>query len=231
MIYAMSDIHGCCEAFDTALSLIDLSGDNKLLLLGDYVHGGDNNYKVLDRIMELERKYGTDKVIALKGNHEEMAIEGSWKLSEYKTERGWEIDYDSEERDERYISWMENLPLYYVEGNTIFCHAGVDEEAGDYWEVGTDEYTFTGKYPAQTGKFHCGDLDLKIVAGHVGTAEISGNPRFHDIYFDGESHYYIDGTVLDSSEIPVIAVDTKADKYYRVTDSGLWIIEPYDPNW
>lgn len=231
MIYAMSDIHGCCEAFDAALALVDFSGDNKLLLLGDYIHGGENNYGVLDRIMELERKYGTDKVIALKGNHEEMAIEGSWKLSEHKTERGWEIDYDSEERDELYISWMENLPLYYVEGNTIFCHAGVDEEAGDYWEVGTDEYTFTGKYPAQTGKFHCGDLDLKIVAGHVGTAEISGNPRFHDIYFDGESHYYIDGTVLDSGEIPVIAVDTKADKYYRVTDSGLWIIEPYDPNW
>lgn len=126
---------------------------------------------------------------------------------------------------------MENLPVYYVEGNTIFCHAGIDEEAEDLWEYGTDEYTFTGKYPPQTGKFHCGDMDMKIVAGHVYTAEIADNPRFHEIYFDGESHYYIDGTVLESGEIPVLAVDTVNDKYYRVTDSGLWIVEPYDENW
>ena len=72
---------------------------------------------------------------------------------------------------------------------------------------------------------------MKIVAGHVGTSEIADNPRYHDIYFDGESHYYIDGTVLDRGEIPVLAADTVNGKYYRVTDSGLWIIEPYDKNW
>lgn len=222
MIYAMSDIHGCYSAFDAALSLVDISGDNKLILLGDYIHGGEDNYGVLDRIIGLQRKYGSDKVIALRGNHEDMAIEGSWHISEHK---------DEDERDYEYISWMEDLPRYYVEGDTIFCHAGIDEDAEDLWEYETDDYTFTGKYPPQTGKFYCGDMDMKIVAGHIGTAEISDNPRFHDIYFDGESHYYIDGTVLESGEIPVLAVDTKANKYYSVTDSGLWIVEPYDENW
>ncbi len=231
MIYTMSDIHGCMEAFDEALKLVDFSGNNKLILLGDYVHGGEDNYGVLDRIIALQRKYGAGKVIALRGNHEEMAMEGSWKISEHKSERSWDIDYDEEDRDDEYISWMENLPFYYVEGNTIFCHAWINEEAEDGWEYGTDEETFTWKYPVQTGKFHCGGADMKIVAGHVGTSEISGNPRFHDIYFDGESHYFIDGTVLDYGEIPVLAVDTENDKYYRVTDSGLWIVEPYDENW
>lgn len=231
MIYAMSDIHGCYEAFDAALELVDLSGDNKLLLLGDYVHGGEDNYGVLDRIIGLQKKYGTDKVIVLRGNHEDMAIEGSWRISEHKSERSHDIDYDDDDRDDKYISWMEDLPLYYVEGSTIFCHAGIDEEAEEFWEFSTDESTYTGKFPAQTGKFRCGDMDMKIVAGHVGTAEIADDSRFHNIYFDGESHYYIDGTVLDSGEIPVLAVDTKTDKYYRVTDSGLWIIEPYDENW
>lgn len=230
MIYAMSDIHGCREAFEAALALVDFSGDNKLLLLGDYIHGGEDNYGVLDRIIGLQRKYGSDKVIALRGNHEDMAIEGSWRISEHKSERSYEIDYDEDDRDDEYISWMEGLPCYYVEGNTIFCHAGIDEEAEDLWEDSTDEYTFTGKFPAQTGKFHCGDMDMKIVAGHVYTAEIADNPRFHEIYFDGESHYYIDGTVLDTGEIPVLAVDTKADKYYSVTESGLWIVEPYAEN-
>lgn len=147
-------------AFEDALQLVDFSGENKLLLLGDYIHGGDN-YGVLDRIIALQRKYGTDKVIALRGNHEDMAIEGSCRISENKTERSHNIDYDEDDRDDEYISWMENLPVYYVEGNTIFCHSGIDEEAKDFWEYGTDEYTFTGKYPAQTGKFHCGDMDMK----------------------------------------------------------------------
>lgn len=62
----------------------------------------------------------------------------------------------------------------------------------------------------------------------VGTAEISGDPRYHDIYYDGESHYYIDGTVLDSGMIPVLMVDTETDKYYRVTETGQWLILPYD---
>ena len=42
------------------------------------------------------------------------------------------------------------------------------------------------------------------------------------------SHYYIDGTVLDSGAIPVLMVDTKEDKYYRVTETGNWLILPYD---
>ncbi len=228
IIYAMSDIHGCYEAFDAALELVDLSGGNKLLLLGDYIHGGEDNFGVLDRIISLQRRYGTDKVIALMGNHERMAIEGSWRISEHKSERSHDIDYDEDDREDEYIKWTEDLPLYYTEGNTIFCHAGIDEEAEELWEVGTDEYTFTNKSPAVTGKFYCGDRDMKIVAGHVGTAEISGDRGFHEIYFDGQSHYYIDGTVLDSGVIPVLAVDTEKDKYYSVTESGLWPVEQYD---
>lgn len=230
MIYAMSDIHGCLAAFTEALELIDISGDNKLVLLGDYIHGGEDSYGVMDRIIELQHQYGTDKVIALKGNHESMALDGSWRIAERKHENVPNIDYD-EERDEKYLSWMKDLPLYYVQGNTIFCHAGIDEEAGEYWEISTDDYTYMWKNPVQTGKFHCGNLDMKIVAGHIGTSKIAHNPRFHDIYFDGESHYYIDGTVLRTRKIPILAVDTVNNKYYQMKDSGLWIAEPYDENW
>ena len=76
MIYAMGDIHGCLSEFQQALDLVDLKGDNKLVLLGDYIHGGSESYEVLDKVMELQRKYGCDKVIALMGNHEESVIDG-----------------------------------------------------------------------------------------------------------------------------------------------------------
>lgn len=222
MIYAMSDIHGCYEEFLQALELVDLSRSNKLLLLGDYIHGGESNYQVLDKIIELQKEYGTDKVIALMGNHEEMVIEGREAIN---INKDYSEDKTSSHNDDYYLNWMKNLPRYCVEGKTIFVHAGIEEDAEDLWQLGTDEYTFTEKYPAQIGKFN---YDMKIVAGHVGTAEISGNPQFHEIYFDGQSHYYIDGTVTISGKIPVIAVDTKTDKYYSVSDFGLRIIEKYN---
>ena len=58
--------------------------------------------------------------------------------------------------------------------------------------------------------------------------EIADDPSFHDIYYDGESHYYIDGTVIDSGYIPVLLVDTEEDKYYQVTDSGINLVFPYE---
>jgi serine/threonine protein phosphatase 1 len=69
---------------------------------------------------------------------------------------------------------------------------------------------------------------MGIIAGHIGTAVISGNQRYHDIYFDGEIHYYIDGTVLESGIIPVLMVDTEINKYYQVTGAGNWLILAYD---
>ena len=220
MIYAISDIHGCLQEFEHALSLVDLSGKNKLVLLGDYIHGPDS-YSVLDKIIKLQKKYGSEKVIVLVGNHEDMAIDGRWPIGGIGNE-GYN---DREEEDDRYSLWMQNLPRYYTEGNTIFVHAGIDEEADDLWEWGTDDYTFTEKYPAQIGSF---SLGLNIIAGHIGTAVISGDPSFHDIYYDGNNHYFIDGTVLDSGIIPVIKVDIDQDKYYRVTESGDWLILPYE---
>lgn len=219
-IYAMSDVHGCLVQFEEALSLIDLSNDNMLVLLGDYIHGGAEPYGVLNKIMELEKRYGSDKVIVLAGNHEDMAVSGMWPISE---EQSAESCNNDNSEDDRYLFWMQNLRRYYATERQIFCHAGIDEEAGDLWEWGTDDYTFTEKYPAQTGAFY-----MDIIAGHIGTSVISGNPDFRDVFYDGESHYYIDGTVLDSGIIPVIKVDMERNTYYRVTETGDWLILPYD---
>ena len=227
-IYCMSDIHGCIDAFNEALLLVLdhlEEPDTRLVLLGDYIHGGNDNYGVLEKIMQLQDRYGDDKVIALLGNHEEFVLRGESTINNMSG-LIYEDDRDDMEDDDKYIQWMEDLPRYYTEGNTIFVHAGIAEDAGDLWEYCTDESDFTNKYPVETGKIE--GIDMKVVAGHVGTAEISGNPTFHDIYYDGESHYYIDGMVLDTGVIPVLMVDTETDKYYHVTEGGTWLIYPYE---
>ena len=223
-IYAMSDIHGCLEAFYEALvpvlEHLD-EPDVKLVLLGDNIHGGENSREVIKKIISLQRKYGSEKVIALLGNHEEFVMNGYSSIDSIEPTCADENDLE----EERYIRWFFELPRYYVEGSTIFVHAGIDEDAGDMWQWGTPEAYFTQKFPADTGKIE--GLSKKVVAGHVSTSQISGDPRFHGIYYDGASHYYIDGSVLESGEIPVLMVDTKTDKYYQVTENGLLPILPY----
>lgn len=79
-IYAMSDIHGFLKAFFSALERVDLSGENQLVLLGDYIDYGPNSREVVETIMDLQKKYGNDKIIALSGNHEKDFLD--W-LEEY----------------------------------------------------------------------------------------------------------------------------------------------------
>lgn len=224
-IYCISDIHGCLAEFEEALSLVlDHLGepDTKLVLLGDYVHGGADSKGVLNRIIDLQQRYG-DKVMPLLGNHDYWVLSGQSTIDHMiKTY----ADLWNDEEEDGYTDWLMTLPSYYVEGNTIFVHAGIDEEMGDNWEWGTDERTFTDKYPAEVGLVE--GLDMKIVAGHVYTSEISGNPGFNDIYYDGKSHYYIDSDVLSTGYLNVLLVDTDEDKYYRVTEAGNWLVLPYD---
>lgn len=218
-IFCMSDIHGYFNEFQASLELVLdrlAEPDTKLILLGDYIHIGPQCRDVINRIIELQGLYGNDRVIALMGNHEESCLMGFSTLDD---------DDKKKAGDEKYLKWFKNLPLYHTEGNTIFVHAGIDEEAGDWWDTGTTQEVFTSKYPADLGEIP--DIDKKVVAGHIGTASISGNPSFHDIYYDGASHYYIDGSVYDSGVIPVLMVDTDEDKYYRVTSEGDIQIKAY----
>lgn len=88
------------------------------------------------------------------------------------------------------VEWLQGLPYYHETPNQIFVHAGIDEEAGDWWPWAAPEYVFTGKSPPETGGFY-----KDIVAGHTGTSRLSDDRDFYGVFWDGESHYYIDGSV------------------------------------
>ena len=47
---------------------------------------------------------------------------------------------------------------------------------------------------------------MNIIAGHIGTSTISGDPNFHDVYHDGHNHYYIDGSTIVSGIIPILEI-------------------------
>ena len=111
IIYCMSDIHGCLAEFENALSLVldnIEQGKAKLVLLGDYIHGGPDNRGVLDRIMRLRERFGSDRIIALLGNHDEWVVNGSSTISNnsvYARIEEWEDESDDDEF--RCIMWRE----------------------------------------------------------------------------------------------------------------------------
>ncbi len=109
------------------------------------------------------------------------------------------------------IKWLRKLPFYYETEEQIFVHAGIDEEAEDYWMYGTSEDYYVSKYPATFGTFY-----KDIIAGHVSTSSIVGKRSFHDVYWDGKSHYYIDGSVNESGVVLLLRYDTDKKAYSEV---------------
>ena len=220
-----------------------LTGDpesHRLIFLGDYVDQGPHSREVLQRIYDLQTTY-PDNVVVIKGNHDEWLIDflttrdclatttyipetllsflDGVDREAVKTELA---DRDPETalqaiRDQSHaqypqlVRWLKNLPSYWKTPTQVFVHAGIDEDAQEYWELGTSEDIMLNKFPATTGPFL-----IDIIAGHIGTYALASDQNFHDIYFNGFSHYFIDGTVGVSGRIPVLTYDPTTGRYGSV---------------
>ena len=115
-------------------------------------------------------------------------------------------------KDERgdVIKWIRQLPYYYEsEYGQVFVHAGIDEEAGDLWKLGTPTEWFTAMGPEYAGcKF-----DLDVIAGHIDTETVSRIPGYRGIWHDGASHYYIDANAVRYGEVAVLEYDSGTGRY------------------
>ncbi|MGX7012970.1 metallophosphoesterase [Vagococcus silagei] len=128
------------------------------------------------------------------------------------------------EKYKELLSWLREKTKekrYFETETQIFVHAGIDEDAEDFWKVGTPDYVFTGKYPATKGKFY-----KDIISGHVYSEEVACDESyFGSIYWDEKSHYFIDGHTTKSNIVPVLRYDTEISKYsFLNTSNGDWEI-------
>lgn len=109
------------------------------------------------------------------------------------------------------ITWLRGLPYYHETERQIFVHAGIDEAYPALWRELTEPYIFVEKFPAATGSF-----PKDIIAGHVAASTAAGNRDHKGIFFDGESHYYIDGSVQRTGKLMCLAYDEATDEYYEL---------------
>jgi serine/threonine protein phosphatase 1 len=241
-IYAMSDIHGEIQAFREALAFVDLKNkENRLVLLGDYIGRRGDQTDALLFIKSLQEQF-KKQVIVLMGNHELMLLDNKEMLDEWKI---WaaqglfgsaepELDPKSyvflrDEEEDGIISWLKSLPYYYETDGQIFVHAGVDEEAGEHWKWGAEDYYLCQKFPPTIGTFH-----KDIIAGHSSALKTYERfKRFADVYYDNGifwdrmNHFIIDGETEKTKFVPVLKYDVDKGAYFGLGE----IFEGSEAKW
>ena len=144
MHYVISDIHGCYDLFLAMLEKIRFSDEDTLFFLGDAADRGPEGIRVMQDLMQREN------VLCLLGNHEDMfrksargAEQRLWGEQKRLHKRiflnwtlrnGGDVTWEAyrelpKPEQQRILSWMEQLPLYYeltLNGRSfVLAHAGV----------------------------------------------------------------------------------------------------------
>jgi serine/threonine protein phosphatase 1 len=129
--FAISDIHGHLASFKALLDRLELTKEDELFLLGDFIDRGPDSKGVIDHVQELQA--AGYQVHCLRGNHEQMAIDAPTDLN---TRAAW-LRYGGEETCESfgtddytvpddYLNWMTTLPFYLQTKGYLFVHAGIN---------------------------------------------------------------------------------------------------------
>jgi len=126
--YAIGDVHGRFDLLTRALDEIgDLEAqDARLVMLGDYVDRGPQSREVVDELM---RRSLHERVVCLRGNHEEMMLNS---LEDPGAEIQWLLNggaatlasYGGTVPPE-HLAWLRGLPIAYATEHQFFVHAGV----------------------------------------------------------------------------------------------------------
>ena len=138
LTYAIGDIHG---SLSKLRRLMERCADHAqgrpttFVFLGDYIDRGPESAGVVRYVIELQSRL-REQVIALKGNHEAVAlgvVDGTmpadyWlNLGGAATLRSYGIDR-AEALPAEHVDWLRSLRSSYDDGRRLFVHAGIDPE-------------------------------------------------------------------------------------------------------
>lgn len=134
--FAISDIHGCSKTFKALLEQVNLTKEDQLFLLGDFVNRGPDSAGVIDHIIDLKGK--NYSVYCLRGNHDQMVLDASEKSKEkfkniLEDNNSLSLIKDGKLRS-KYEEFLKNT-LYFLELDEYFLvHAGFDFHADKPFE-------------------------------------------------------------------------------------------------
>jgi serine/threonine protein phosphatase 1 len=133
---AIGDIHGGLRALQQVLERAEVTPDDLLVFLGDYVDGWSESPQVLEFLMELRK---THRCVLLRGNHDMMLFDWLKNGTEHPQwlRHGGQSTLAAYARvsaadKARHAAFIENdfVDFYQEEGGRLFVHAGFTHVRG-----------------------------------------------------------------------------------------------------
>ena len=59
-----------------------------------------------------------------------------------------------------------------------------------------------------------------VVAGHTAASTVADDPTLRGVFWDGESHFYVDGMTIRSGIVPVLVYDSDDGCYRELNEKG-----------
>lgn len=143
---AIGDLHGGLRGLVQLLERIDLTPEDQLIFLGDYVDGWSDSANTVSYLIDLAKQ---NSCIFIRGNHDDLAHKWleSGELNQKWLEHGGQSSIDayrnfSEKEKMQHIEFFRQMFNYYKDDEErLFVHAGFTNLHGpDY------EYHDTGFY-------------------------------------------------------------------------------------
>jgi len=154
------DIHACRKTLNALLMQVNLLKNDQLFFLGDYIDRGPDSLGVLDFIINLiNNGYN---IYPIRGNHEQKLLDF---YSDYRLFKIYDPEFDESDYTqiqlEVYLTFMANLPIYYVINDWIIVHAGLNFEDGNPFTNYKSMMSIRNFTIPET------DFNYKIIHGHT----------------------------------------------------------------
>ena len=135
---AIGDVHGCLDELTSLVAACESASAGRparFVLIGDYVDRGPNSSRVLDLLIERQRRE-KNRLVCLRGNHDDMLMRAAregrtdsdlmnwWANGGEQTLDSYGVN-DPCELPAHHLAWIESLPLTLVDHHRLFVHAGV----------------------------------------------------------------------------------------------------------
>ncbi|MBF8148660.1 serine/threonine protein phosphatase [Winogradskyella sp. F6397] len=144
---AVGDIHGGLRGLVQVVERANVSSDDTLIFLGDYVDGWSEAAQVIQYLIELSK---TNTCVFIKGNHdiwcEQWLAYGTVNDVWFKNGGKETIEsYDGFSKDQKlmHLDFFEGMPLYHIDSeNRLFLHAGFTSMHGVERELHKENFYF-----------------------------------------------------------------------------------------
>jgi serine/threonine protein phosphatase 1 len=209
VVCAVGDIHGSLAKLQDLIGRCErcaAGGALSFIFLGDYIDRGADSAGVVRYLMELQSRLGPRRMIALRGNHEAMALEVYEGLSSelYWRSQGGDATLRSygvahaQDLPQATLNWLRSLPLSYDDGRRFYVHAGVNpllpiaaqrehdliwirepflSDRRDYGRLIVHGHT-----PVESG-----EPDLRVNRLNLDTGAVFGGPLTAALFADGQT--------------------------------------------